>query len=69
MRFALRIADLVRGFVTVRRASCRYLERLLDSVLAFLQASVSYVTQETLKALVLQAIAGQFVRRVHLRLQ
>ena len=29
MRFALCIVDLVWGFVTVKQASCRYLERLL----------------------------------------
>jgi hypothetical protein len=29
MRFALRIVDLIQGFVTVKQASYRYLERLL----------------------------------------
>jgi hypothetical protein len=61
-RFALCIINLIWGFVTVKQASCRYLERLLAVAQDALQASVFYITQETLIALSLLAIGGRVVR-------
>jgi hypothetical protein len=61
-RFILYIINLIWGFVIVKQASYRYLERLLVVAQDALQASMFYIIQETLIALSLLAISGRVVR-------
>jgi hypothetical protein len=58
MRSKLYIINLIQGFVIVKQASCRYLERFLGIFQVALQAYMFYVMQGTLIALSLVPIVG-----------